>query len=153
MVAAILLSVVFVSRFTTWLDNVLDDTQYTNVVTEWQSWNDDGTNPIRVLVYSIPMILSITGLRHIRKANDVVINFCTNMSIVTAGLYLLSMVTSGIFIGRLPIYASLYSNGILLPWEIEHMYNSGSSKYMKFAAISGYALLYLYQIHFQWHII
>ncbi len=153
MVAAILLSVIFVSRFTTWLDNALDDTQYTNVVTEWQSWNDDGTNPIRVLVYSIPMILSITGLRHIRKANDVVINFCTNMSIVAAGLYLLSMVTSGIFIGRLPIYASLYSNGILLPWEIEHMYNSGSSKYLKFAAISGYALLYLYQIHFQWDII
>lgn len=149
----VILAIVFVPQFTTWLDNALDDTQYTNVVTDWQSWGDDGTNPIRVLVYSIPMILSLLGLRYIHQADDKVINFCTNMSIVVTGLYLVSMVTSGIFIGRLPIYASLYSNGILLPWELEHMFNRGSTRFMKNAAIIGYTLLYLYQMHFQWRII
>ena len=149
----VLLAITFVSQFTTWLDAALDDTQYTNVVTDWQSWNDDGTNPIRVFVYSIPMILSIVGLRYIKDANDKVINFCTNMSIVTFGLYLISMVTSGIFIGRLPIYASLYSNGILLPWELENMFNEKSSRYMKAVAIAGFTLLYLYQMHFQWNMI
>ena len=149
----VLLAITFVSQFTTWLDAILDDTQYTNVVTDWQSWNDDGTNPIRVLVYSIPLILSLIGLRFIRQEDDVVINFCTNMSIITTGLYLVSMVTSGIFIGRLPIYASLYSNGILLPWELDHIFNEGSSRYMKIAAIIGFVLLYLYQMHFQWRFI
>lgn len=153
MLVGVLLAISFVSQFTTWLDAALDDTQYTNVVTDWQSWNDDGTNPIRVLVYSIPMILSLAGLRYIQEANDKVINFCTNMSIVTSGLYLVSMVTSGIFIGRLPIYASLYSNGILLPWELENMFNKESSYYMRIATITGFVLLYFYQLHFQLGII
>lgn len=153
MLAIVLISIVFVSQFTTWLDAALDDTQYTNVVTDWQSWNDDGTNPIRVLIYSAPTILSLMGLHYIRETDDVVINFCTNMSIVTFGLYLISMVTSGIFIGRLPIYASLYSNGILLPWELNHIFNKDSSRYMKMAAIAGFLLLYIYQIHFEWRII
>lgn len=150
MLFGVILSIAFVSQFTTWLDVALDDTQYTNVVTDWQSWNDDGTNPVRVLVHSIPMILSLVGLRYVREANDKVINFCTNMSIVASGLYLVSMVTSGIFIGRLPIYANLYSNGILLPWELENMFNMKSSYYMKVATIIGFALLYIYQLHFQW---
>lgn len=149
----VLFAVRFVSQFTTWLDVALDDTQYTNVVADWQSWGDDGTNPIRVLVYSIPMLLSLLGLRHIQGADDKVIDFCTNMSIVTFGLYLISMFTSGIFIGRLPIYASLYSNGILLPWELEQMFNEKSSRYMKIAAVSGFVMLYLYQLRFQWGLI
>lgn len=149
----ILLSIAFVSQFTNWLDAALDDTQYTNVVTDWKSWNDDGTNPIRVLVYSIPALISIVGLRYIRNENDRVINFCTNMSIVAAGLYLLSMVTSGIFMGRLPIYASLYSNGILLPWEIKNIFNRESSRFIRIAMIIGFVLFYLYQIHYQWRLI
>ena len=145
-----LLAIAFVSQFTAWLDLALDDTQYTNVVTDWQSWNDDGTNPIRVLIYSLPMILSLVSIRYIREENNIIINFCTNMSIVTAGLYLVSMVTSGIFIGRLPIYASLLSNGVLLPWEINEVFNESSSLYMKAIAFGGFLLLYVYQMHFQW---
>ncbi len=150
---ATLAAVLFVSQFTNWLDLALEETQYENVVTEWQAWKDNGTNPIRVLVYSIPSILSFVGLRYIRNHNDPVINFCTNMSIVTMGLYLISMVTSGIFVGRLPIYASLYSNGILLPWEIKHIFNKESSRYIQVTSVVGFLLLYLYQLHFQWNII
>ena len=43
-----LLAIVYVDQFTNILDTLLLDTQYTNVVSDWQSWNDDGTNPIRV---------------------------------------------------------------------------------------------------------
>lgn len=146
-IAVTVLVIVYVEQFTTFLDEALEETQYTNVVTEWQSWNDDGTNPLRVLIYSLPAIMSLVGLRYIREENDVVINFATNMSIVTAGLYLISMVTSGIFIGRLPIYASLYSQGILLPWEIDHMFNRGSSRIMKLGMILFYLALYFYQIN------
>ncbi len=149
----VILSIAFVSQFTTWLDTALDDTQYTNMITNWQKWNDDGTNPIRVIVYSVPTMLSLIGLRYIHEADDKVINFCTNMSIITSGIYLVSMVTSGIFIGRLPIYANLFSNGILLPWELENMFNEESSRYMRIAALAGFAMLYIYQLHFQWKII
>ena len=141
------LAIVYVEQFTTFLDEALEETQYSNVVTDWQSWGDDGTNPIRVLIYSLPAILSFIGLRYIREENDIVINFATNMSIIAAGLYLISMVTSGIFIGRLPIYASLYSQGILLPWEIEHMFNQGSARIMKMGMILFYLAFYFYQMN------
>lgn len=45
--------------------------------------------------------------------------------IISTALYAISMVTSGIFIGRLPIYCSLYANGILLPWELNHLFGQG----------------------------
>ena len=48
------------------LDTVLADTQYRNVVSDWRMGGDDGTNPIRVLVYSVPTVLSrsITEMRY-----------------------------------------------------------------------------------------
>ena len=106
-IALVIIAVLFIDRFTDILDNMLADTQYRNVVSDWQSGQDDGTNVLRVLVYSIPVILSVIGLKYIKKANNPIINICTNMSIASTGLYVISMFTSGIFIGRLPIYFSL----------------------------------------------
>lgn len=142
-----ILAITFVDRFTNLLDEALEETQYENVVTDWQSWNDDGTNPLRVLVYSIPAFLSLVGLKYIRKENNTVINLATNMSIVASGLYLVSMVTSGIFVGRLPIYVSLYSQGILLPWEVDHIFNKKSSAIIKSSMIAFYVVFYIYQVN------
>lgn len=114
-------------QFTNVLDNLLVDTQYTNVVSDWESFQDDGTNILRVMVYSIPMLLSVIGLRFIREADDPVINMATNASIISTGIYLISSVTSGIYVGRLPIYVSLYGY-ILLPWELEHCFTKKSQR-------------------------
>lgn len=145
---AALVIVAYVDIFTNILDNILEETQYENVVSDWKAWKDDGTNPLRVLVYSVPAILSFFGRRNIRYENDSVINVATNMSIVTAGLYLISMVTSGIFIGRLPIYTSLF-NYILLPWEVKCIFNERSSKLITIALYISYLLFYYYQMHIQ----
>lgn len=104
---AVIVAVMFADRFTNILDTMLAETQYENVVSDWENWQDDGTNLLRVLVYSVPTILSLIGLKYIRQEGDPLINLCTNMSIASAGLYVISMFTSGIFIGRLPIYFSL----------------------------------------------
>lgn len=96
--ATTLLVIIYIGKFTTILDNAMQETQYANMVSDWTSWQDDGTSPMRVLVYSIPAILSFIGLKFIQRENNPVINFCTNMSIISAGVYLVSMVTSGIFI-------------------------------------------------------
>lgn len=150
MLVSAMAAVAFVNQFTQILENLLQDTQYTNVVSDWTSWNDDGTNPVRVAVYIVPTILSLIGLRYIREENDKVINVCTNMSVITAGLYLISMVTSGVFIGRIPIYMSLYSNCILLPWEVEHIFNKESSSFVKHLMILLFLAFYYYQVHFTW---
>lgn len=152
-ILAFVLAIVFVDRFAIILDDMLADTQYMNVVSEWQAIHDDGTNPIRVLIYSIPTILSIWGYRYIKIANDPVVNLACNMGIISTMLYCLSMVTSGIFIGRLPIYCSLYATGILLPWELENMFSKGSSRLIKVLMVLCFIGFYYYQTHFIWNLI
>lgn len=149
-ILASLVALVFVDQFTNILDSLLAETQYVNVVSDYKSWNDDGTNPIRVLVYSIPMILSIVGLRYIREEDNPIINMTVNASIITTGLLIISAGTSGIFLGRLPIFTSLWAQCILLPWEIEHMFTPESARIVKIAAIICYCMFFYYQLHFAW---
>lgn len=145
-IVLVIAAVLFADRFTDILDSMLVETQYKNVVSDWQNWQDDGTNIFRVLVYSVPAALSLLGLRYVRQANVTVINVCTNMSIVAAGLYVVSMFTSGIFIGRLPIYFSVYSY-ILLPWEIKNIFTKKSAQLIYMAMIIAYIGFYVYSLY------
>lgn len=149
----VLVGMMAADRFTGILDNLLADTQYTNVVSDWQTGNDDGTNPIRILVYSMPTLLAFLGYKDIRKADDPVINLACNMSMISTALYCLSGVTSGIFIGRLPIYCSLYGTGILLPWELEHIFTKKLAGMVFICMIGGYLVFYYYQTHFVWGVL
>lgn len=144
-IMAVIIAVLFVDRFTDILDSMLAETQYKNVVSDWQIGEDDGTNFLRVLVYSIPAILSIIGLKYIKKEDNPIINICTNMSIAATGFYVVSMFTSGIFIGRLPIYFSLYSY-ILLPWEITNFFTKRSQRIIYLFMVTAYIVFYLYSI-------
>ena len=72
---AALIAIVFVNQFTNILDSMMQETQYANMVSDWNEWGDDGTNALRVLVYSIPTILSFIGLKYIRAEDDPVIIF------------------------------------------------------------------------------
>lgn len=144
-IGGVVLAIAFVDQFTDVLNSLLGDTQYKNVVSDWQTWEDDGTNFLRVLVYSVPAILSLVGRRRIAAENNPCINLCTNMSIISAGIYFVSMFTSGIFIGRLPIYFSLYSY-ILLPWEIENLFTRKSARMVYIVMTAAYLVFYLYSI-------
>lgn len=122
--ALFMISVIFVSAFTNILDSALQETQYSNMVmdyTEGDFAGDDGTNPLRVLVYSIPLLLFLLLQCRGGQAVPEIINLSVNMSLFSVGFYLISMVTSGIFIGRIPIYFSLY-NYILIPWELKRLF-------------------------------
>ena len=145
-IVAVIVAVLFADRFTDILDSMLAETQYQNVVSDWESWQDDGTNILRVLVYSVPAILSLIGIKYVREEDDPVINICTNMSIASAGLYVISMFTSGIFIGRLPIYFSLYGY-ILLPWLIKNMFTKRSAQLIYGAMIVAYIGFYMYSLY------
>lgn len=148
-ILAMLVAVAGAGSFTGALDEMLVDTQYKNVVTDWTTSNDDGTNILRVLVYAVPAILSFVGRKTIQKEENPVINLCTNMSIISAGFYLLSAFTSGIFIGRIPIYFSLYGY-ILLPWELDHLFSEENSKLIKICMVVAYLVFYYYNMHITW---
>lgn len=151
-IIVVVIAVVFTDRFTDILDNMLAETQYKNVVTDWEQFQDDGTNILRVLVYSVPAILSLIGIKYIREADDPVVNICTNMSIAASGLYVVSMFTSGIFIGRLPIYFSVYSY-ILLPWLVKNVFTKRSAQLINLVMVGAYLVFYYYQMHFSWNML
>lgn len=124
---------------------LMQSTQYDSVLDEFYMTMDSGTNALRVLVYLVPTFLAFIGLRFIRQENDPIINFCTNMSIISAGIYIVSMFTSAIMIGRLPIYFSIY-NYILLPWEIQHFFEKRSAQLVSVGLVVCYMAYNYYQM-------
>ena len=145
--AAVVLAILFVDRFTDVLETLLANTQYDDVVQQFAY--DDGTNLLRVLVYSVPSVLALIGRKQIQKADNTIINLSINMSIISMGIYIVSMFTSGIYIGRLPIYFSLY-NYILLPWEIDNLFTKRSAVVLKIVMIGFYIAYCYYQMVVAW---
>ena len=61
LIAVVCGAILFMGQVTDVLDHLLAETQYSDIVTNeiWQ--NDDGTNLLRVLFYSIPALLALWG--------------------------------------------------------------------------------------------
>lgn len=120
-IICILLSAFFVGSLLDAMDSILENSLYRNNLDQFA--NDDGAHPLRVLLESVPLLLAFFKRKQIAALNNSFINLCINMSTVTAGLYFVAMLTSGIMIGRLPIYFELY-NFILIPFLINYVYTA-----------------------------
>ena len=147
-----ILAITFVGEFTNLVDSSMQDTQYKNVVWDYTYAKDDGTNPFRALVYAIPTIIAFIGRKEIINSDNKLIHFCTNASLISTGLYVVSIFTSGIFFGRLPIYVSLY-NYILLPWEIKHIIPEHIRKPFVLLMFVLYSVFYYYQVSVVWNLV
>lgn len=147
MMLATVVVVVFIDRFTPIMNDLLQDTQYDDALSDSM---DDGTNAIRVLVYSVPALLSLVGLKYVRAADDPVINICVNCSIATMAIYLVSMVTSGIYIGRLPIYTTLHGY-MAVPWLIDNIFEKRSAKLVTYIMVVMFCAFFYFQMGFTWN--
>ena len=145
----LLICIIFIGPFIDTLEDMLSHTTYAGYTDQFVQ--DDGVNPLRVLVMLVPPVIAFAGRRRIVDINDSYINICINMSIVSAGLYLLGMFTSGILIGRLPIYFELY-NLILLPYVIKKCFTPASSKLLYILSTVGYGLFYFFQMRGSYYI-
>lgn len=145
------LIVPFIDNVMPLLESSLSGTQYSDIMSD-SSWiNDDGTNIIRVLVYSVPALMALVGKRYVECSNDRVLNLCVNASMITMALYLVSAVTSGIYIGRLPIYTTLHGY-MALPKLINMIFEKQSARFINVAMIGFYLLFFVYQMR-QWGVI
>ena len=142
-VAAVIAMFVF-SRRVDLMDALLQGTEYEGAVEIWQSMGDDGASPIRVLVNAVPVILAFYARKVIDKKADPVLNICINMAVINLGIYLIAMVTSGVMIGRLPAYVSLYTY-ILLPYLVYYVDWGSYDMLLRGGLIVGYMLYYLMQ--------
>lgn len=147
---AVIISTFFIDRITGVITNAMEDTAYSGDI--YHFVNDDGSNIIRVLFYSIPTVMSLAFKRYIDAADDPMINLCTNLSIVSAGFYVVSYFTSGILIGRIPIFFSL-ANYILIPWIIKQAFSQKSAFFLQTAFATVYTAYFYYQVGIAWGLI
>ena len=146
-----IIAVIFVIHFTDLLDDVLAGTQYENVIEDMEEYGNVGTNFLRVAVYSVPAIAAFFFRKKINNEGNTIIKISANMSIVSSGLYIVSMVTSGVYIGRLPIYCSLYGY-LLIPWLIKKIFEE-KYRFIIYSFMIGFYLIYYYfQVSVQWQL-
>lgn len=143
-ITAAVIGMFIFSRRMDLMETLLQGTEYENAVANWQSVGDDGVHPIRVMVSAVPVILAFYARKRIDKKNDALINVCVNMSVINLGIYLIAMVTSGVMIGRLPIYVSLYTY-LLLPYMLFRVEWGNYNMLLRSGSFVGYIIYYLYQ--------
>lgn len=114
-IIGIILVCIFAEPFFSSVDSALDGTAYAGATSQFDE--DDGVNPLRVLFFAIPPFLAFWKRKELEcyYEKNKMLQICINMSLVTAALYFVGMFTSGILIGRLPIYTEVYDL-ILIPY-------------------------------------
>lgn len=130
-----------VSQFTNLLGIITENTSYSGMTTG-EMWKiDDGVSPIRVAISAVPMLIAWLGKGVTDEIDSPLINMCVNMSVINFGMYLVGMVTSGIYIGRLPMYTYLYTY-LLLPWEMNHVISKRSRKIVYLSMLVLYIIVF-----------
>lgn len=152
MIFGVALLIPFIDSFMPMLENFLADTQYNDIMSNGIWETDDGTNLIRVLVYSVPALVALLGHKYIRGNQDPAINACINASMITMAMYLVSSVTSGIYIGRIPIYTTLHGY-LVLPWLLDQIFEKQTARLIKVMMVGLYAAFYYYQIELIWQLL
>lgn len=149
-IGIIILAMIFTDKFIGLLDTAVEHSDYANSMEEFKN-TDDGTNVIRILVESIPIILAFVYRNKIKDKLIPIIKLSINMSLVSSGLYIISKVArSGIMLGRLPIYFSMY-NLILLPWLINNIFEKEEKRLMRYSMIICYLAFFYYQMVVSWN--
>ena len=148
-IGCIVLAMLFTSKFTNLLTDVVEQTDYATSVEEFRN-TDDGTSIIRILVESIPIILAFIYRNRIKGKLTPIVKLSIDMSLIASGLYVISKIaSSGILLGRLPIYFSMY-NLILLPWLLRNIFDKKEKDLIYYIMIICYFAFFYYQMVVAW---
>ncbi len=151
-IIVLVISIYFLDVVTGLITDVLEDTVYEVDAVYISQDVGEGTNVFRVLFYSVPAILSLLFRRRIEEADDPLINLCVNLSVVAAGFYVFSFFTSGLIVGRIPIYFCL-ANYILIPWLIQELFRPESTLLVEGGVVAVYAVYFYFQAGVTWKLL
>ena len=149
-IAGIVTAILFINQVTGIMIQVMEGTAYEGDISILVS--DDGTNVIRVLFYAVPTVMAWIFRSHVDRAGDPLINLFVNLSIISTGIYVFSIFTSGVLVGAVPIYFSL-GNYILIPWFLSEAFDSSTRRIITFVFIVVYCFFYYYQCGVTWKIL
>ncbi|MGN1433962.1 MAG: EpsG family protein [Ruminococcus sp.] len=114
-IIGIILICIFAEPFFSGVDSALGNTAYAGATSQFEE--DDGVNPLKFLFIAIPTVIAFWKRNTLKSyyETNAFLPVCINMSLIASALYFVGMFTSGILIGRLPIYAEVYDL-ILIPY-------------------------------------
>lgn len=105
-----------------------------------------GVNPLRVLVYLVPLVLSFIIKKERTYDNgdeDIILNVFTNLSMINGLLMFIALFGSAIYFGRLAEYFTIFSI-VVIPYQISKMKN-GFSTIISIAAFIFYFIFFAYE--------
>ena len=142
-------AIIFADSFLDIFDDVMDETSFTQGLNA-KKGNDNGTSLIRIFIESIPTIIAFLWRENLKGKYIPIMKISVNMSIVSTCIYIISkIVKSGIMVGRLPIYLSVY-NLILLPWLIDTIFEEKTKRLVYYMMILCYLGFFYYQMQITW---
>lgn len=117
----------------------------TDMLSEEILRSDNGSNPIRIVISAIPVVLAFIGRKQIAADNNPLINICVNMSVFTMLIYFVATFTNGIGTGRLPAYTAIF-NLILIPYLAKNVFEKNKSDFIKLFFILLYLVFFIYSL-------
>lgn len=150
-IAATIVAVIFAEPFAGAIEQTvaMHSASYKNSTVMLEG--DDGVHPLRVVVAMAPVMLAWIKRRDIERENNAVLNVCINMCLLTSLLYAFGVVTSGILMGRLPIYCEVYA-AIALPMLIHRFRLPLVRSFLFVACLLGYSAFYYLQMRHSYYI-
>lgn len=133
---AIVLVCIFAEPFFAGLeDTVLSGTAYEGATSQFAE--DDGVNPLRALFASVFPLLAFIRRKSLEEhyETEPMIPIAVNMSLISAMLFVVGIFTSGILVGRLPIFCSVY-NMLLIPYLLKYGFNDKDRIFARLAFVA-----------------
>lgn len=115
-----------------------EDTTYNYVVNTMQS--STGSSIFRAGIAAVPIVFAYIYRERI-KSDDLMINTCVNMSLLSVLMLILASFTSGIFVGRMSNYLQIYTM-ILLPYLFHVAIEEKKRSIIKLSFYAAYIVFY-----------
>ena len=145
----VIFAVVFTDQFTSILSDAISDTSYAGYTNQFQK--DDGSNIFHTLIAIIPLVVAFIGRDKLKGLNDKITYILMNIAIVNVFLNLLANFTSGILMGRLTGYFSLFIYA-LFPRMFDQLFNEKIQHELYLWCAIGYLVYFLYYL-FSQHVV
>lgn len=140
-VAAIVCACYMADSVAVFAEDSLQSTSYAGSTFFNPDESDDGVHPLRVLVAAVPACLAWVNRKRLTKENNILLNICINASLFSAMLYLFGVFTSGILMGRLPVYCEIFAT-LGLPAIINRFSKESHRKLLYTSCVTFYSLFY-----------
>ncbi|MBQ7257756.1 MAG: EpsG family protein [Abditibacteriota bacterium] len=105
-----------------------------------------GMNATR-LVFDIPFLLALFNYKKIQNIKDPVLAVCINGAMFHFFISVLACFTTGVFVGRFAWCFAIF-NSVLLPWELENLFENKDKKLMYPIFIVLYILIYTFLLFY-----